>query len=31
VERSYTLLFPVLHEKRFPLTLLDVLGTYEPY
>ena len=31
VERSYSLVFPVLHEKRFPFTLLDVLATYEPF
>ncbi len=31
MERSYTLPFPVLHEKQFPFTLLDVLATYERY
>lgn len=30
VERSYSLTFPVLNEKRFPFTLLDILATYEP-
>ncbi len=29
VERSYTLTLPVLHEKQFPFTLLDVLATCE--